>query len=98
MKPCNIIRSQSYGGIQKGLLYTSFIRTGVVVSHLMAWFYDKIQLGIGTEVAQVGLATGVVVMLLTITSGVKIGRSVDRVILRQESIFSTPVKESWPGS
>jgi hypothetical protein len=72
-------------------LHTRPFGTGVVVSQLLGWFYDKIQMGFGMEVAQAGLATGVVVMLLIITSGIKVGRSVDRAIRKQESIFSKPV-------
>lgn len=88
MKTYNIFYSRRYGGSQKILLYPSFVGTGVVMSQLLAWFYNKIQMGFGTEVAQVGMATGVVVMLLILTSGIKIAHNVDQAIRAQRSIFS----------
>ena len=69
------------------MLYPSIIGTGVVMSQLLAWVYNKIQLGFGTEVAQVGMATGVVVMLLILTSGVRVARKVDQAIQAQRSIL-----------
>ena len=88
MKTFNKSKSRRYGGSQKILLYPSIIGTGVVMSQLLAWVYNKIQMGFGTEVAQVGMATGVVVMLLILTSGIRVARKVDQAIQAQRSIFS----------
>jgi len=59
-----------------------------MMSQLLAWIYKKTQVGFGMEVAQIGMAVGVVVMLLFITFGFKIASKVDRAISEQRSIFS----------
>ena len=58
------------------------------MSQLLAWIYNKTQLGFGMEVAQVGIATGVLVMMLIIASGVKLASRIDQAIKDQRSIFS----------
>lgn len=57
------------------------------MSQLLAWIYNKTQTGFGIEAAQVGLAGGVVVMLLVIMSGVRLASKIDRAIQKQQSIF-----------
>jgi hypothetical protein len=88
MKTDNIFHAKRYGGFQKHVLYPPFLGTGIVMSELLAWIYKKTQVGFGLEVAQIGMATGVIVMLLIITSGVKLGSKVDQAIREQRSIFS----------
>jgi hypothetical protein len=58
------------------------------VSQLLAWIYNKTQLGFGMEVAQIGMATAVLVMMLIMASGVKLASRVDQAIKDQQSIFS----------
>ena len=88
MKIEKIFNAERYGGSQKYVLLPPFLGTGVVVSQLLAWIYNKTQLAFGMEVAQVGMATGVLVMMLIIASGVKLASRIDQAIKDQRSIFS----------
>ena len=87
MKIENIFNAERYGGSQKYVLLPPFLGTGVVVSQLLAWIYNKTQLGFGMEVAQVGMATGVLIVMLIIASGVKLASRIDQAIKDQRSIF-----------
>lgn len=84
----SIFNAERYGGSQRYVLLPPFLGSGVVVSQLLAWIYNKLQLGFGMEVAQIGMATGVLVMMLIVTSGVKLATRVDQAIRDQRSIFS----------
>jgi hypothetical protein len=88
MKIEKIFNAERYGGSQRYVLLPPFLGTGVVVSRLLAWIYNKTQLAFGMEVAQVGIATGVLVMMLIIASGVKLASRIDQAIKDQRSIFS----------
>jgi hypothetical protein len=95
MKTCTMFRSRNCGPSQKVVLYLSLIGAGVFVFLPVAWAYQKIQLGIGREVAHVTLALQVFFILVLTTVGVGVAYLVDWSIRRRRFIFNASRQGSW---
>ena len=90
MKKCTVFRSKKYGPTKKVVLAFSLTGAAVVVTLPVAWAYEKIQLGLGMEAAQVTLAFQVFVLLVLTTAGAGLGYLVDWAIRRRRSVFRSP--------
>ena len=53
MKKCAISRSRRYGPTKKAVLVLSLTGIAVVVTLPVFWAYEKVNLGVGTEAAQI---------------------------------------------
>ena len=62
----------------------------MVVTLPVAWAYEKINLGVGMEAAQVTVAFQVFVVLVLTAVGMGLGYLVDWTIRRRKSIFRSP--------
>ena len=90
MKKCTIFRSRRYGPTKKVVLVLSLTGAAVVVTLPVAWAYEKINLGVGMEAAQVTVAFQVFVVLVLTAVGMGLGYLVDWTIRRRKSIFRSP--------
>ena len=90
MKNCTISRSRRYGPTKKVVLVLSLTGAAVVVTLPVAWAYEKINLGVGMEAAQVTVAFQVFVVLVLTAVGMGLGYLVDWTIRRRKSIFRSP--------
>ena len=90
MKKCTISRSRRYGPTKKAVLVLSLTGIAVVVTLPVFWAYEKVNLGVGTEAAQVTVAFQVFVLLVMTAVGVGLGYLVDWAIRRRRSIFRLP--------
>ena len=90
MKNCTISRSRRYGPTKKAVLVLSLTGIAVVVTLPVFWAYEKVNLGVGTEAAQVTIAFQVFVLLVMTAVGIGLGYLVDWAIRRRRSIFRMP--------
>jgi len=90
MKKCTISRSRRYGPTKKAVLVLSLTGIAVVVTLPVAWAYEKVNLGVGMEAAQVTVALQVFVLLVMTAVGIGLGYLVDWAIRRRRSIFRLP--------
>jgi len=90
MKKCTISRSRRYGPTKKVVLVLSLTGIAVVVTLPVAWAYEKVNLGVGMEAAQVTVAFQLFVLLVMTAVGVGLGYLVDWAIRRRRAIFRLP--------
>ncbi len=95
MKKRTIFCSKKYSPTKKLILALFVIGAGVVVTLSMNWVYQKIQLGLGAEVAQVTIAFYVPVLVVMIAAGVGLGFLGDWAIRQRKSIFHDPEEGSF---
>ena len=72
------------------MLVLSLTGIAVVVTLPVFWAYEKVNLGVGTEAAQVTIAFQVFVLLVMTAVGVGLGYLVDWAIRQRRSIFRLP--------
>jgi len=72
------------------VLFLILFGAAVVVSLPIAWAYEKVNLGVGTEAAQVTIAFQVFVSLVLATVSIGLGYLIDWAIRRRKSIFRVP--------
>ena len=89
MKNCTIFRSKKCGPAKKVVFAVFLTGAGVVVTLSAAWAYQKIQLSLGMETAQVTLAIHASELLIMTTFGTGLGILVDWAIRRRKFIFHT---------
>ena len=94
MKLCTIFRSKRYGPVQKVLLALSLVGAGAVVIFPVVWAYHEIQLGAGTEAAQVIVAQQVFSSLVLTAPGLGVAYLMDWSIRHRRFIFHQPRKGS----
>lgn len=90
MKKCTISRSRRYGPTKKAVLVLSLTGIAVVVTLPVFWAYEKVNLGVGTEAAQVTIAFQVFVLLVMTAVGIGLGYLMDWAIRRRRAIFRAP--------
>ena len=90
MKKCTIFRSKRYGSTKKVVLALSLTDAAVIVTLPVAWAYEKINLGIGVEAAQVTIAFQVFFLLVLTAVGMGLGYLIDWAIRRRKSVFRLP--------
>ena len=95
MKKRTIFCSKKYSPTKKLILALFVIVAGVVVTLSMNWVYQKIQLGLGAEVAQVTIAFYVPILMVMIAAGVGLGILGDWVIRQRKFIFHDPAEGSF---
>ena len=94
MKKCTIFRSRRYGPTKKVVLVLSLTGAAVVVTLPVAWAYEKINLGVGMEAAQVTVAFQVFVVLVLTAVGMGLGYLMDWAIRRRKAVFRLPQEGS----
>ena len=90
MKNCSIFRSRRYGSTKKVVLVLILIGIAVVLTLPVAWAYEKVNLSVGMEAAQVTVAFQVFVLLVMTVVGIGLGYLVDWAIRQRRSIFHSP--------
>jgi hypothetical protein len=94
MKKCTIFRSKRYGPTKKVVLALSLTGAALIVTIPVAWAYEKINLGVGMEAAQVTVAFQVFVVLVLTAVGMGLGYLMDWAIRRRKSVFRLPQEGS----
>lgn len=79
-----------YGPIKKASLAICLIGVSLVVTLPVSWAYQKIQMSLGMEAAQVTMAFHVSELLVMTTVGFGIGFLIDWAIRRRKFIFQNP--------
>ncbi|MBN1451257.1 MAG: hypothetical protein JW963_09600 [Anaerolineales bacterium] len=95
MKKRTVVRSKIFSSTKTFILALCLISAGVGETLSMAWVYQKIQLGLGAEVAQVTMAFYVPILVMMITAGVGLGILGDWVIRQRKFIFHDPAEGSF---
>ncbi len=90
-----IFRSKRYGPIKKTILLLSILATGVIAFWQVTSVYQKIQAGMGSEMAETSLADHIVILLALTAVGFSVGHQVDWAIRHQTSIFHSLHEASW---
>ena len=95
MKKHTIVRSETVSSTKTVILVLSMLSASVVLTLSMAWIYQKVQLGLGAEVAQVTMAFYVPVLAMMIAAGMGLGFLGDWAIRQRRFIFQDPQEGSF---
>ena len=90
-----ILRGGKCSPVKKITLYLALIGAGLIVFLPIAWVYQKMKSGIGSDVAQITLTFAIVILLGVVLVGMGLAYFIDSAIKKRSFIFRSPQPGSW---